>query len=102
MSMDWHILSDLGTEIQNASDFQEVTEIWHRFPVPLRDCKLIYSRPEESDIVMPSKTWPRDFPKGGFLRPLFAHDNLYFLNRRIAEEQWLGLESDISVDLTVE
>lgn len=102
MSANWNILSALGTEIQRAGNFEEVSEIWHRFLIPLRDCKLIYSHPEESDTVMPSKAWPRDFRKGGFLRPLFAHDNLYFLDRRIAEEQWLGVQSPLNVDSTVE
>lgn len=87
MSADWHILSDVATELQKAKDSQEVTEIWHRFLIFLHDCRLIYSHPEESDIVMPSKTWPRNFPGGGFLRPLFAYDNLFFLDQRIAGEQ---------------
>lgn len=102
MSATWHILSDVATELQKAKDSQEVTEIWHRFLIFLHDCKLIYSHPEESDIVMPSKTWPRNFPGGGFLRPLFAHDNLFFLDQRIAGEQWLGSRSAVKVDSTVE
>src|SRR5205085_6734033 len=102
MSVDWQILSHLGTEIQQARDTHEVTEIWHQYLIHLRDCKLIYSHPEETDIVMRSKSWPRDFPKGGFLRPLFAHDNLYFLNQRIVEEQQLGVESLLKIDSMVE
>ena len=102
MSVDWNILSDLGADIQKARDTQEVTEIWHRSIAYLHDCTLIYSQREATDTVLPSKSWPRNFPKGGFLRPLFAHDNLYFLNQRIATEQWLGLESNVQVDSTVE
>jgi hypothetical protein len=103
MDVNWQILSNLGTEIQGAKDTQEVTEIWHRFLNHLRDdCKLIYSDPGESDVVMPSKKWPRNFAKGGFLRALFAYDNLYFLNRRIAEDQILKRESPLKIDITVE
>jgi len=51
---------------------------------------------------MPSKSWPRDFPKGGFLRPLFAYDNLYFLDQRIAEDQIFKRESPLNIDITVE
>jgi len=102
MDVNWQILSDLGTEIQRAKDTQEVTEIWHRFLIELRQCKLIYSHPFESDIVMPSKNWPRNFAKGGFLRALFAYDNLHFLDRRIAEDQILKRESPLKIDITVE
>lgn len=102
MSIYWHILSNLGTEIQQARDAQEVTEIWLRSLAYLRDCKLIYSHPEECDTVMPSKSWPRDFPKGGYLRPLFAYDNLHFLDQRIAEDQIFRCESPLNIDITVE
>ncbi|MDQ3745132.1 MAG: hypothetical protein M3444_12185 [Acidobacteriota bacterium] len=102
MSVYWQILSDLGTDIQKASDAQEVTEIWHRSLIYLRDCKVIYSHREECDTVMPSKNWPRSFPRGGFLRSLFAYDNLYFLNQRIVEDQILRRESSLNIDITVE
>jgi hypothetical protein len=103
MDVYWQIVSDLGTQIQKAKDTQEVTEIWHRFLNHLRDdCKLIYSHLGESDVVMPSKKWPRNFAKGGFLRALFAYDNLYFLNRRIADDQILKRESPLKIDITVE
>lgn len=102
MNMYWQILSDLATSIQKARDTQEVTEIWHRSLIYLQDCKLIYSHPEECDTVMPSKNWPRNFPKGGFLRPLFTYDNLYFLDRRIVEDQIFRRESALNIDITVE
>jgi hypothetical protein len=51
---------------------------------------------------MPSRAWPRNFPKGGFLRPLFAHNNIFLLDRRIAEEQKRGVISPVKVDSTVE
>lgn len=102
MNVDWNLLSFIGTEIQQARGYHEVTAIWHRYLAHLQKCRLIYSHQEESDIVLPSKHWPRNFPKGGFLRPLFAHDNLYFLSQRIAEEQWLGIVSPIKMDSTVE
>lgn len=102
MSTDWHILSDIAAELQKAKSPLEATGIWHRFLFFLDDCRLIHSYPEVSDIVMPSKSWPRDFPKGGFLRPLFAYDNLFFLDRRIAAEQRLSLGSPVKVDSIVE
>lgn len=102
MSVDWGVLSDIGAELQRARDTLEVTAIWHGSLPYLDGCKLIYSHPDESDIVMPSKGWPRDFPKGGFLRPLFAHDNLFFLDGRIALEQYLGVKSPLDIDSTVE
>src|SRR5437763_2987133 len=102
MSIFWQILSDLGTDIEKARDTQEVTEIWHRSLIYLRDCKLIYSHPEACDTVMPSRNWPRNFPRGGFLRPLFAYDNLYFLDRRIIEDQIFRRESPLNIDITVE
>src|SRR5436305_7208415 len=95
MSINPDILPLVATELQKAKDPQEATEVWHRFLPFLDDCRLIYSHPEETDIGMPSKTWPRNFPKGGFLRPLFANDYMYFMNQRIAEERWLGLASRI-------
>ena len=102
MDAHWNILSYLSTDIQKASAVVEVTQIWFKYLIFLRDCKLIYSHQEESDIVLPSNNWPRNFPKGGFLRPLFAHDNVYFLNRRIAEEQRFDLVSPVRVDTTLE
>jgi hypothetical protein len=102
LSVYWQIFSDLGTDIQKARDTQEVTEIWHRFLIYLRNSKLIYSHPEECDTVMPSKSWPRNFPRGGFLRPLFAYDNLYFLDERIVEDQIFRRESSLNIDITVE
>ena len=102
MSVDWGVLSDIGTELQGTRDTLEVTAIWHRSLPYLDGCKLIYSHSEESDTIMPSKGWPRDFPKGGFLRPLFSHDNLFFLDERIALEQYLGVESPLDIDSTVE
>jgi hypothetical protein len=102
MTINWHIFSHISTELQQASDFQEVVGIWHQYLPYLHDCKLIYSQREEADIVLPSKDWPRDFRKGGYLRPLFAHDNLCLLDRRIAEEQWLHVESRLNIDSTVE
>lgn len=102
MSVDWGVLSYLSVELQKARDTLEVTAVWHRFLPLLDGCKLIYSHPNECDTVMPSKGWPRDFPKGGFLRPLLAHDNLFFLDGRIALEQYLGVESPLDIDSTVE
>jgi hypothetical protein len=102
MDLASYMLPDICTEIQAARDFQAVTEIWHENLPFLYDCKLIYSHPDESDTIMPSKAWPRNFPKGGFLRPLFAHDNLHFLNRRIVEDQILNRESPLQIDITVE
>jgi hypothetical protein len=102
MSVDWGVLSDICADLQGARDTLEVTAIWHRSLPSLDGCKLIYSHPDESDTVLPSKGWPRDFPKGGFLRPLFAHDNLFFLDERIALEQYLGVESPLDIDSTVE
>lgn len=102
MNADWHILSHIATEIQQATDFQEVVGIWHLNLTLLHDCKLIYSQREEADVVLPSKDWRRDFGQGGFLRSLFAHDNLCFLDRRIAEEQRRGVESPLQIDSTVE
>jgi hypothetical protein len=102
MRVNWHILSDISSEIQQASDFQEIVGIWHRHLNYLQDCTLIYSQREEADTILPSKDWPRNFSKGGFLRPLFAYDNLYFLNHQIALEQWLGVESAFKIDSTVE
>src|ERR1043166_6452625 len=102
MDVHWQILSDLGTQIERAKDTEEVAEIWHRFLIYLRQCKLIYSHAVEYDIVMPSKNWPRNFAKGGFLRALFAYDNLHFLDRRIADDQMLKRESPLKIDITVE
>jgi hypothetical protein len=102
VSIDWQIVSVIGTEIQEAIDFQAVIEIWHQHLTDLHDCKLIYSQREEADTILPSKTWPRNFSKGGYLRSLFAYDNLFFLDRRIAVEQWLGLESNFNLDSSVE
>jgi hypothetical protein len=102
MNLASHALSAIVAEVEAASDFQEVNGIWYENLPFLYDCKLIYSHPEESDTVMPSKNWPRNFSKGGYLRPLFAHDNLHFLNRRIVEEQLLNRESPLEVDITIE
>jgi hypothetical protein len=102
MDANWQILSDLGTEIERAKNTQEVTEIWHRSLIYSPQWKLIYSHPIESDTVMPSRNWPRKFAKGGFLRGLFAYDNLYFLDSRIAEDQILKCESPLRIDITVE
>jgi hypothetical protein len=102
MSVDPNVILAIATELQKAKDTQEVTEVWHRYLIFLEDYRLIYSYPGESDIVLPSKAWPRNFPKGGFLRPLFAHDNMFFLNRRIAEEQRCGVMSPVKMDSTVE
>jgi hypothetical protein len=102
MNIYWQIFSDLGIDIQKAKDTQEVTEIWHQSLSYLHDCKLIYSHPEEYDTVMPSKGWPRNFPRGGFLRPLFAYDNLFFLDQRIVEDQIFKRESPLNIDITVE
>lgn len=52
--------------------------------------------------MVPSKNWPRRFPKGGFLRPLLAHDNLYFMDRRIAAEQRRGVRSALKIDSMAE
>jgi hypothetical protein len=102
MNIHWQILPHIVAEIEQARDFQEVVGIWHRDLPYLHDCKLIYSQREEADFVALSKDWPRDFPEGGYLRPLFAHDNLCFLDRRIAEEQRLHVESPLNIDSTVE
>jgi hypothetical protein len=102
MNADWHILSHIATEIQQAADFQEVVDVWHWYLHYLDDCKLIYTQPREADTVVPSRNWPRRFPKGGFLRPLLAHDNLYFMDRRIAAEQRRGVRSPLKIDSTVE
>lgn len=102
MNVNWHIISHVGTEIQQARDVSEVVEIWHRFLVHLHDCRLIYSSRDEMDFVPSSKNWLRNFSKGGFLRPLFIHDNLFFLDQRIAEQQRLGRASPLKVDSTVE
>ena len=102
MSVDWQIVSVIGAEIQEATDFQAVVGIWHQHLTDLHDCKLIYSQREEADTILPSKTWPRNFSRGGYLRPLFAYDNLFFLDRRIAVEQWLDLESNFNLDSSVE
>ena len=102
MNVDPNLILTVAVELQKANNPQEVTEVWHRFLAFLDDCRLIYSYPEESDIVLPSKTWPRNFPKGGFLRSLFAHDNMFFLDRRIAEEQRRRAMSPVKVDSTVE
>lgn len=102
MNVDPNVILVVATDLQKAKDTQEVTEVWHRFLVFLDDCRLIYSYPEESDIIMPSRAWPRDFPKGGFLRSLFAHDNMFFLDKRIAEEQRRGAMSPVKVDSTIE
>jgi hypothetical protein len=102
MSLTWGKISCFGTRIQNARNFLEVAAVWREFQEHLHDFRLIYSHPEESNIVMPSKTWPRAFPKGALLRPLFAHDNLYFMDERIAWENRFGLESGVRIDSTLE
>jgi hypothetical protein len=102
MNVGPNLILPVAVELQKANNPHEVTEVWHRFLVFLDDCRLIYSYSEESDIVLPSKAWPRNFPKGGFLRSLFAHDNMFFLDKRIAEEQRRGVMSPVKVDSTVE
>lgn len=102
MNLPSYRLPEIAAEIEVAKDFQEVNWIWYGHLLLLYDYKLIYSHPKESDTVMPSKSWPRNFPKGGYLRPLFAHDNLHFLNWRIVEEQLSNRESSLKIDITIE
>jgi hypothetical protein len=102
MNLSSYMLPVITAQIEAARDFQEVNWIWYGHLLFLHDCKLIYSHPEESDTIMPSKNWPRNFPKGGYLRPLFAHDNLHFLNWRIVEDQLSNHESPLKIDITIE
>lgn len=88
-------------EIQRADHVGKVASLWEAHRHYLTDCRLIYSHPEISSFVMPSRTWPRNFPNGAFLRPLFAYDNLYFLDDEIITRQALFFEAKINIGSTL-
>jgi hypothetical protein len=89
------------TAVQEANHVDEVIGFWARHRYYLSDWRLIYSHPSISSFSAPSKTWPRNFPRGGFLRPLFSHDNLYFLDDVIIDKLANGREANINIDVTL-
>lgn len=90
----------LGT-IQQAGDVDEVIAFWELYRRHLTGWRLVYSHPAISSFVAPSHNWPRNFPGGGSLRPLYAHANLYFLDDDIIGKLTSGREAKISIDATL-
>lgn len=89
------------SSIQQADDVDEVIDFWGQYRHYLGGWRLVYSHPSISSFIAPSHNWPRNFPGGGFLRPLYAHDNLYFLDDGIIGKLMSGREAKISIDATL-
>ena len=78
---------------------EDATQVWCERRNDLVGYTFVLSDPQEGgNLQLPARL---DFPDGGYLRSVFAHDNLFVVNHEVMDRTLTHGRADIPVDYTV-
>jgi hypothetical protein len=81
-----------------ARTLSDASLVWRDFYDELKDYTFVISEPGAGASRFPAKL---DLPDGAFLRSVFAHEHLYFLNHAIIDSHLAGESVDFAIDYTI-
>jgi len=94
-----HLMTDPVIEaILTAPSRRELFRTWRRHQRHLQGYRLMLSMAGPSNLPVPGRL---DFPEGGFLRGLFPHDHMLYVDNRLARQSFLPWGTQIALDSSV-
>lgn len=85
-------------QLSGVRTFKEAAKVWADEAVPLSGATFVLSVPETCNVRWPAKV---DLPGGGYLRSIFAHDKLLFVNEEILDSMSREAAVTLPVDYSI-